>query len=195
MKNLAGQDGEIYLRKHFYDVADADRIFTRLLNALAWQEEEIVIAGKQVKVPRLMCWYGDPEAVYQYSGIIHQPLAWTDELLEIKQQLEHFCGHSFNSVLANLYRDGNDSMGWHADKEKELGINPYIASLNFGDERLFKIRHNKTKATLDLILQRGDLLLMGGTLQHHWRHCVPKTAKQKTPRINLTMRKIYPEKH
>ena len=190
MKNLAGQDGEIYLLRHFFVAADADRIFNRLLNDLAWKEEEIVIVGKRVKVPRLTCWYGDSEAVYQYSGIIHQPLSWTDDLLEIKQQLEQVSGHTFNSVLANLYRDGNDSMGWHADKEKELGVNPYIASLNLGDERMFRIRHNKTRSTLDLILQHGDLLLMGGSLQHHWRHCVPKTTKQKNPRINLTFRRV-----
>jgi alkylated DNA repair dioxygenase AlkB len=194
MENLAGQDGEIYLVKRFYASVDADRIFIRLLNDLAWQEEQIVIVGKRVKVPRLMCWYGDSEAVYQYSGVIHQPLSWTDDLLEIRRQLEQFCQHSFNSVLANQYRDGNDSMGWHADKEKELGINPYIASLNLGDERMFRIRHNKTKTTLNLNLQHGDLLLMGGALQHHWRHCVPKTAKEKKPRINLTLRRIYPEK-
>ncbi len=192
MKNLASQDGEIYLHKRFFSEVDAEQLFTKLLNSLAWQEEEIIIVGKKVKVPRLMCWYGDPDAVYQYSGVIHQPLPWTDELLEIRQHLEKFCGHAFNSVLANLYRDGQDSMGWHADKEKELGINPCIASLNLGDERMFRIRHNKTKESLDLILQQGDLLLMGGALQHHWRHCVPKTAKKKRPRINLTWRRINP---
>ena len=190
MENLVGQDGEIFLVKRFYGSVDADRIFIRLLNDLAWQEEQIVIVGKRVKVPRLVCWYGDSEAVYRYSGTIHQPLSWTEDLLEIKQQLEQVCGHTFNSVLANLYRDGNDSMGWHADKEKELGINPYIASLNLGEERMFRIRHNKTRSTLDLILQQGDVLLMGGSLQHHWRHCVPKTAKEKKPRINLTFRRV-----
>jgi alkylated DNA repair dioxygenase AlkB len=81
-------------------------------------------------------------------------------------------------------------MGWHADKEQELGRNPAIASLSFGDERLFKIRHVKTQETVDIELRHGDLLLMAGALQHHWRHCVPKTRQTKTSRINLTFRKI-----
>ncbi len=81
-------------------------------------------------------------------------------------------------------------MGCHADDEKELGLNPVIASLSLGDERLFKLHHKKRKETLDIILGHGDLLVMAGSLQHHWLHSVPKTKKIKTPRINLTFRKI-----
>ena len=190
MKNFAVLDGEVYLLRQFYQRPDADQLFQTLRKELAWQEENIIIAGKGVKVPRLICWYGDPEAVYQYSGVVHEPLPWTADLFRVRQQIEQYCGRYFNSVLANLYRDGSDSMGWHADKEKELGINPFISSLSLGDERLFKIRHNKTKQTIDINLQHGDLLLMGGALQHHWRHCVPKTRKEKSPRINLTFRQI-----
>ena len=185
-----GQDGEVYLLRHFYQRSDADQLFQTLRKELAWQQENIIIVGKPVNVPRLVCWYGDPEAVYQYSGVVHEPLPWTADLFRVRQQIEQYCGRYFNSVLANLYRDGSDSMGWHADKEKELGVNPFITSLSLGDERLFKIRHNKTKQTIDINLQHGDLLLMGGALQHHWRHCVPKTRKEKTPRINLTFRQI-----
>jgi alkylated DNA repair dioxygenase AlkB len=187
---LAALDGEVYLLRQFYPRVEADRLFKVLYEVLAWQEEEIIIVGNRVKVPRLVCWYGNPEAVYQYSGVLHKPLSWTTDLLQIKERIEQHCGHYFNSVLANLYRNGSDSMGWHADKEKELGINPFIASLSLGDERLFKIRHNKTKQTLDINLQNGDLLLMGGALQHHWRHCVPKTRREKASRINLTFREI-----
>jgi alkylated DNA repair dioxygenase AlkB len=93
--------------------------------------------------------------------------------------------------LANLYRDGKDSMGCHADDEKELGPNPVIASLSLGDERLFRLHHKKTKDKLDIVLGHGDLLVMAGTLQHYWMHAVPKTKKLKTPRINLTFRKIF----
>lgn len=191
MENLAPRDGEIHLLSSFYQPAAADLLFDILSSELLWQQEEIVIFGKPVKVPRLVCWYGDPNAVYRYSGVEHRPLPWHRQLLLIKQRIESFCGVQFNSVLANLYRDGNDSMGWHADKEKELGRNPFIASLSLGGGRLFKLRHNKTKQALDLRLQHGDLLLMGGALQHYWRHCVPKTGKQSTPRINLTFRRVF----
>ena len=137
-----------------------------------------------------MCWYGDPDAGYRYSGIDHQPRPWTPELQAIRARVEKQCQCIFNSVLANLYRDGKDSMGCHADDEKELGRNPVIASLSLGDERLFKLHHKNSKATLDIILGHGDLLVMAGTLQHHWQHSVPKTKKFKTGRINLTFRRI-----
>ncbi|MGR8933483.1 MAG: alpha-ketoglutarate-dependent dioxygenase AlkB family protein [Gammaproteobacteria bacterium] len=192
MERLIEHDGELSLQRRVYAQEDAEVIFAQLQKELAWQEEEIIVAGRTVKVPRLVCWYGEPGAVYRYSGVSHQPLAWTVTLLSIKRHVETCCGYVFNSVLANLYRDGRDSMGWHADKEPELGRNPVIASLSFGAERLFKISHVKSGETLDIILGQSDLLLMAGTLQHYWRHCVPKTRQTKTPRINLTFRKIFP---
>ena len=189
-KNLAPFDGELYLIKQFYRLPESDQIFTTLETGIAWQEEIIFIFGKWVKVPRLMCWYGDADAYYQYSGVNHQPRPWTEQLQAIRVKLEQECRCDFNSVLANLYRDGKDSMGCHADDEKELGLNPVIASLSLGDERLFKLRHKKRKETLDIALGHGDLLVMAGTLQHYWVHSVPKTKKVKNPRINLTFRKI-----
>ncbi|MDD5410297.1 MAG: alpha-ketoglutarate-dependent dioxygenase AlkB [Methylobacter sp.] len=176
--------------KQFYLQPESDLLFAQLQADLAWQEESIFIFGKWIKVPRLMCWYGDTEACYCYSGVNHQPRPWTAALQAIRKKIEQQCQCSFNSVLANLYRDGKDSMGCHADDEKELGPNPVIASLSLGDERLFKLHHKKRKETLDINLGHGDLLVMAGTLQHHWMHAVPKTKKLKTPRINLTFRKI-----
>ena len=189
-KNLVPFDGELYLIKQFYRLPESDQLFASFETGLAWQEEAIFIFGKWVKVPRLMCWYGDPDAYYQYSGVNHQPRPWTTELQSVRAKVEQQCRCAFNSVLANLYRDGRDSMGCHADDEKELGLNPVIASLSLGDERLFKLHHKKRKETLDIILGHGDLLVMAGSLQHHWLHSVPKTKKIKTPRINLTFRKI-----
>jgi alkylated DNA repair dioxygenase AlkB len=180
----------LYLIKEFYCQQEADQLFTTLMNGLAWQEEEIFIFSKKVKVPRLMCWYGDPDAYYQYSGVNHQPLAWTLGLQAIRAKVEQQCQCVFNSVLANLYRDGRDSMGCHADDEKELGFNPTIASLSLGDGRLFKMHHKKRKQTLSIDLQHGDLLVMGGSCQRHWVHSVPKTKMPRSPRINLTFRKI-----
>lgn len=189
-QNLAPFDGELYLYKTFYQQAESDNLLARLKSTLAWREETIFIYGKWCKVPRLMCWYGDPGATYRYSGVDHPPLPWTDELLLIKEKIQNACQSSFNSVLANLYRNGRDSMGCHADDEKELGQNPVIASLSLGDERLFRLHHKKPKQTLDIYLGHGDLLVMAGTLQHHWVHSLPKTVRSKGPRINLTFRNI-----
>ena len=188
--NLAPFDGELYLIKPFYRLPEADRLFATLQTGLAWQEESIFIFGRWVKVPRLMCWYGDPDAYYRYSGVNHQPRPWNEALQSSRVQVEQQCGCTFNSVLANLYRNGQDSMGCHADDEKELGLHPVIASLSLGDERLFKLHHKKRQETVDIMLGHGDLLVMAGTLQHHWLHSVPKTKKLKTPRINLTFRRI-----
>lgn len=183
-------DDELRLVEDFIGRDEAWRLHHTLLDELEWRSEEIVIYGKPVAVPRLVCWYGDPSAIYTYSGVEHIPLPWSPTLKFLKEKVQDFTHHAFNSVLANLYRDGDDSMGWHADKEKELGKNPYIASLSFGEERLFKIRHNKTKQTFDLTLPNGSLLLMGGSIQSHWRHSVPKTKQKKQSRINLTFRCI-----
>jgi alkylated DNA repair dioxygenase AlkB len=188
--NLVPFDGELYLIRQFYPQPEADLLFATFKTGLAWQEETIAIFGKWIKVPRLMCWYGDPDASYRYSGVNHQPRPWTTELQSVRDKAEQQCQCAFNSVLANLYRDGKDSMGCHADDEKELGPNPVITSLSLGDERLFKLHHKKRKESMDISLGHGDLLVMAGALQHYWMHSVPKTKKLKTPRINLTFRKI-----
>lgn len=183
-------DGQLYLLKGFYQQDQAFQLFTSLLKGLAWQEEQIFLYGRWVKVPRLMCWYGDKNAEYHYSGVNHQPLPWTGELLAIKQKIQDYYPCTFNSVMANLYRNGSDSMGCHADDERELGENPLIASLSLGEQRLLKFRHQKSKQVLDVILDNGDLLLMAGEIQHHWRHELPKTKKVKAERINLTFRQV-----
>ena len=188
--NLLPFDGELYLIKQFYRSSASSFLFEQLKANLAWQEETIFIYGRWLKVPRLVCWYGNSEACYRYSGVNHQPLPWTKELLAIKENVEQQCHSAFNSVLANLYRDGSDAMGYHADNEKQLGANPIIASLSLGDQRLFALRHKKSKQKIDIILAHGDLLVMAGAMQHHWLHSLPKTKKLKTTRINLTFRNI-----
>lgn len=189
-KKLINSEDQLLLVSGYFPKEKADYYFESLQQSINWQQEEITIVGKKVLVPRLVSWYGEKGASYTYSGVTHSPLPWNDVLLAIKANIEIFSSFSFNSVLANLYRNGNDSMGWHADKEKGLGNNPAIASLSLGEQRLFKLRHNKTGKTIDINLAHGDLLLMSGALQHHWRHCVPKTKQQKKTRINLTFRKI-----
>jgi alkylated DNA repair dioxygenase AlkB len=190
-QNLAPVDGELYLIKQFYPLAEADKLFQQLLTELAWQEESIFLYGRWVKVPRLMCWYGDKHAYYQYSHVVHPPLPWSASLKNIQQYLQQSTGYTFNSVLGNLYRDGNDSMGCHADDEKELGNKPTIASLSLGDSRLLKFKHLQHKTVLNMPLEHGDLLIMAGTLQNHWQHSVPKTRLKKLARINLTFRTIF----
>ncbi len=190
MKNILPFDGELFLIKGFYDKDIAQGLFDKLSHSLDWQQEKIFLYGRWLKVPRLMCWVGDKDACYHYSGVSHQPLSWTESLLLIKQQIEAFYPCEFNSVMANLYRNGSDSMGCHADDEPELGNNPVIASLSLGEERLLKFRHHKRKEVVDVMLGHGDLLLMTGVIQHHWRHELPKTKKKKAERINLTFRKI-----
>lgn len=187
--NLA--DGaELVLIRQFYTHAESDELYAKLLTELDWQEEDIFIFDHWVKVPRLMGWYGDPDAYYEYSGVIYTPLPWTYDLQRIREKVEQRSQCTFNSVLANLYRDGGDSMGCHSDDETELGLNPVIASLSLGEERLFKMRHKKGKQTIDINLQHGDLLVMGGTCQRFWMHSIPKTKKLKASRINLTFRKV-----
>lgn len=190
-QSLIPFDGELVLIESFFADDEAFGIHRCLLNELAWQEESIRIYGRPVKVPRMTCWYGDPGVVYTYSGVAHEPLSWTPLLSRLRQQVEAFTRREFNSVLGNLYRGGNDSMGWHADKEKELGPAPFIASLSFGERRMFKIRHNKTEETVTIELNNGSLLLMGGVIQKYWRHCLPKTKQAKKARVNLTFRNVF----
>lgn len=176
--------------RHFLSPVEADDYFQSMLNCIDWSEEVFTIYGRSVKAPRLMAWYGDSGASYRYSGVSHDPMPWIEPLITIKKKLFSSLGYSFNSVLANLYRNGQDSMGWHADNETELGKNPVIASLSFGQERRFCLRHNDSKEQLDLQLGHGSLLVMSGETQHYWKHALPKTKQQLGCRINLTFRMI-----
>ena len=133
-------------------------------------------------------WHGDCR--YTYSGIKHEAKIWTPELAFVKKRIENFVNVQFNSVLANLYRDGSDSNGWHSDNEKELGENPIIASLSLGANRKFKMRNNQNGENLDLYLSNGSLLIMAGSTQAYWKHTIPKTRENVSPRINLTYRVV-----
>ncbi len=191
MVSLVSYHGSAQLFEQFLCQEEADALYTALLAQIAWREEVLSIYGRQVTVPRLVAWYGDPQLRYSYSGVCHEALPWLPELMVLKRGIESHCGGRFNGVLANLYRHGGDSMGWHADDEPELGSNPVIASLSLGQARRFKLRHKRTKEVVNVELGHGDLLLMAGELQHHWQHCVPKSRRAMGPRINLTFRRIY----
>lgn len=184
------QNGEYIFIPNFFNKAESDVYFHSLLKGIEWEQEEMMMYGKSIKLPRLTAWYGDNDKPYSFSGINLSPKTWTDALLEIKKKIEFKEQASFNSVLLNLYRDGNDSISWHTDAEKELGLNPIIGSVNFGATRKFQLRHKETKEKIELELSHGSLLIMKGELQHYWQHQVPKTKKAIDQRINLTFRVI-----
>jgi alkylated DNA repair dioxygenase AlkB len=168
---------------------EADRLFVALRNGIDWQQEDILIFGERRRVPRLVAWHGDPGAVYTYSGTAHEPRPWTDDLRSVRERLQRLTGHRYNSVLLNLYRDGRDGMGWHADDEPELGPAPAIASLSLGATRRFRLRHRgQRELGCAVDLAHGDLLLMAGGTQSAYLHALPKTARLVGERINLTWR-------
>ena len=187
---LLNRDGEIHYHESFLSARVADAWLWILMSKLQWQEETLFIAGRNVRVPRLTAWYGTAAAKYRYSGATHHPLPWTQELLPLKDLVESLSGFSFNSVLGNFYRNGNDSIGWHADDERELGPRPLIASLSLGAERTFEIRHNGNGEILRMPLHPGSLLIMSGDFQSCWKHRIPKDSAIQAPRINLTFRNI-----
>jgi alkylated DNA repair dioxygenase AlkB len=189
-RNLAPYDGQLYWLPGFYSSLLADRHLKRLHELIAWQTERLFIYGRWIEVPRLMAWYGDSDAQYRYSNVTHTPLPWIAALQPLREDMQTLCGQTFNSVLANLYRHGRDSMGCHADNEKELGDMPVIASLSFGETRLLRFHHPATNHRLNIELAHGDALIMAGELQQHWRHELPKTRRLKLARINLTFRRI-----
>jgi alkylated DNA repair dioxygenase AlkB len=186
-------DGELYYYPAFYSTNEAGPLFSTLLEQIDWRQERLLIYGRWLDVPRLMAWYGDVGCQYRYSGVDHQPLPWLPLLSQLKRDVEKHCQQPFNSMMANLYRHGRDSMGCHADDEKELGKNPLIASLSFGETRLLRFRHKQSGQKRDIELKNGDLLVMAGSIQHYWRHELPKTRKVKKARINLTFRNILPK--
>ena len=174
----------------FFKRDQADFLIKSLEKNVQWSQEKINMYGKTIDLPRLTSWYGDRDKTYSFSGINLYPLNWNEDLLQIKHKIEPICNLRFNSVLLNLYRDGNDSISWHTDAEKELGLNPIIASVNFGAEREFQLKHDNSGEKISIILQHGSLLIMEGELQHYWKHQIPKRKNLNRSRINLTFRVI-----
>ena len=209
-------NGELFYSEHFFDKKISDRCVEYFLENesnnwqkanwktlekeklsevnfknINWRHDEITIYGKKVFIPRFSAWYGDSKNTYTYSGLTLQPNPWNKGLNYIKNKVDKVTKLAFNSVLLNWYRDGNDHMSWHADNEKELGINPVIGSVNFGETRRFLMRRNdNNKMKIEFPLKHGTLLIMRGELQHYWQHSVPKERKVKGSRFNLTFRII-----
>ena len=165
---------------------EADVLFGALHTSLPWEQKEIKMYGKTVLIPRLTCWIGD--AAYSYSGISNAANHWTPILDKLRDLVEAETGATFNSCLANLYRDGRDTVGWHSDDEPELGESPTIASISLGSPRTFKLRHEATREVTDFELGHGSLIVMRDESQSGYRHSVPRRARVTDARINLTFR-------
>ena len=182
---------DVLLYRGFLERTLADDFLRALSGEIHWQKETVRMYGKAIDVPRLVAWYGDTNSHYRYSNIDHSPEPWAQVLLDLKARVEQRVESCFNSVLLNLYRDGNDSVAWHSDDEPELGKEPVIASLSLGAEREFQFRKkNNPSIKLAISLPHGSLLMMSGRSQHDWEHQLPKRRRVNEPRINLTFRRI-----
>jgi len=183
---------DVALYENFLEKEIKENELDPLMSKIPWQQHEIIFFGHK-KIPRLTAWYGDPGVVYTYSRAEHQPITWTRNLLKIKEKVEKVSRRKFNGCLAELYRDGNDNVSWYSDDEDALGTHPVIAAVNFGAERVYKLRpKGNTTREQDIVitLPSKSLLLMKGETQEYWKHCIPKTKKIMEPMMQLTFRKI-----
>ena len=186
-------DAEVSHCPGFLRDAERHSIFNQLRDTTPWEQHVVRLFGRSHPAPRLSAWYGDQGATYTYSGLRLSPQPWTPQLDQLRQRVSALTSKPFNSALLNYYRDGSDGMGWHSDDEPELGRDPCIASLSLGSERRFLLRH-KTQSNLptyEYLLGDGDLLIMDGETQHHWKHQIPKTRRPVGPRINITFRYVH----
>jgi alkylated DNA repair dioxygenase AlkB len=175
----------------FLTPVEADEAFRRIGETTPWKQEHLTLFGRSIAQPRLTAWMGDPEAVYTYSGLTLIPIDWTPPVRMLRTKVEEATGERFNGVLLNLYRDGNDSMGLHADDEPELG--PVVASVSLGAARRFVLKprgKHRREVSRSLPLAHGSLLVMDAATQSHWVHGIPKQPGIREARINLTFRSI-----
>jgi alkylated DNA repair dioxygenase AlkB len=187
-------DGSAILIPDFIAPHQADSYFALLSSITPWEERTLTMFGKQVLEPRLSAWHADPDLPYTYSGSERTPVPWNEPLMAIREACQERLGHSFNGVLVNLYRNGQDSMGWHSDDEAVNGPAPIIASVSLGAERRFDLRHKESGEIVSTMLPHGSLLVMSGQSQSHWKHRIPRSARISEPRINLTLRHLFPMK-
>ena len=169
-----------------------ESVMHQLIDSVPWESHQIRMFGKEYPQPRLVAWFGDPGSEYSYSGLRMNVRPWTKVIQELREIAEHHAGVMFNSVLVNLYRDGNDKVSWHRDNEPELGPTPTIASLSLGAPRRFKFRHINSREGVETVLHPGSLVIMSGLSQSCWEHEIPRQAAVRDPRINLTFRQVRP---
>jgi alkylated DNA repair dioxygenase AlkB len=187
---IINNDGLVIYYGKVMQKDEADAYLENLLDTIEWKNDEAIIFGRHIITKRKVAWYGDDGYSYKYSGTTKQALSWTPELLELKTITEQITSESFNSCLLNLYHDGNEGMAWHSDDEKSLGKDSAIASLSFGAERKFSLKHRVTKESHCVLLENGSLLIMKGATQTNWLHSLPKSKRITSPRVNLTFRRM-----
>lgn len=178
-------DADMVLIDSFISKEDSDFYYKRFLDSTEWTEYEMKMYDKNVKAPRLISWHED-------SDLDNSAKAFTKDLNDIRLKVQNETKQHFNAVLLNLYRNGNDSVSWHSDKIHRTSIDPVIASVSFGETRMFKLRH-KTRKDIPIVeipLYHGTFLLMSGTTNSFWEHQVPRTSRKILPRINLTFRQL-----
>ncbi len=193
-------DADIQFDAAFFDASTACNLMRELQESTPWETHTVRIFGREIPAPRQSSWHGDVHCSYRYSNVLYRPKPWTPALSQVRARLIGAGLGDFNCVLANFYRSGSDSMGWHSDDERELGDQPKIASLSFGASRRFCLRRKPAHLAKvgalskhQLLLTPGSLLLMHGDTQKYWQHALPKTASVGMPRINLTFRQIAPQ--
>jgi len=189
--NIINKDGQAHYFGIIINAKENHKYFNQLLHKIEWTNEKLVMFGKEITTKRKVAFYGDSLMSYTYSNKTKQALTWTPLLMEIKQLATSQTGSNYNACLLNLYHDGEEGMGWHSDDEKEIIPNSSIASLSFGAERKFAIKHKTTKEKHSLLLESGSLFEMLGSFQKHWLHSMPKSKKIIAPRINLTFRQMH----
>ena len=187
-RNLLPHDGTVNYYGPILSQAQANAYLQILLDSIQWKNDEAVIFGKHSITKRKAAWYGNDAYAYTYSNTTKQALPWTKELLELKELVEEECKTEFNSCLLNLYHNGDEGMAWHSDDERSLGKNSTIASMSFGAERKFALKHKVSKESISVVLENGSLLVMKDQTQSNWLHSLPKSKKVTRPRINLTFR-------
>lgn len=183
-------------RPAIFSPADNKRYLNTFISEVHWSQLTTMMYGREIVTPRLHAWFGDKDATYSYNGNDYHPTPWTPELLEIRAKVEALSGIKFNSVLLNYYRDENDSVAWHSDRDAESGRNRFVASVSFGQARHFELRRkdkdkdnkNKHAKKFSVLLESGSYLFMKGEFQDQWEHRIAKSIKPMTARINLTFR-------
>lgn len=187
-----GRKSHMVFWPNWLEAQPADALLARAIAETPWRQDMISIAGTRLALPRLQNWFGPPNTSYSYSGIRLAATAFPDWMETVRASVEESTGHAFNRALVNYYRDGRDSVDWHADDEASLGPEPLIASVSLGVERDFQLRHTGTNKKLSITLPHGSLLLMGPGIQQHWQHRIAKVKGLNQSRVNFTFRYMQP---